>query len=304
MGTSWSVKLVERAGLNLVELRHGIEACFRLVIRQMSNWEPDSNISLFNAAPAGTWHDLPDELFTVLHCALDLAQATTGAYDPTVGPLVDAWGFGPARGPRAFPDPEALAAARACRGWDRVRLDPGPCRAFQPGGIAIDLSSIAKGYAVDLVARRLIALGTRDSLVEIGGELKGLGVKPDGTPWWVALERPPSAEYLLETILALHGLSVATSGDHRRYFESGGRRYSHILCPRTGEPVTGSLAAVTVIHPDCMRADALATALFVLGAANGPAFASCRGIAALFTIRGGDGYIERVSPALAAMLDD
>ncbi|MGE0650856.1 MAG: FAD:protein FMN transferase [Alphaproteobacteria bacterium] len=304
MGTTWSVKAVESDGRDAVFLRHGIEACLDLVIRQMSNWERDSDISRFNAAAAATWHEMPDELFSVLDCAFELARATDGAYDPTVGRLVDAWGFGPASGKTMRPDSTTLAAARRCRGWDRVQLDPGTRRAFQPGGFAIDLSSIAKGFAVDLVTDYLVAMGVRHFLVEIGGELRGRGIKPDGMPWWVELERPPATADLPPTVVALHGLAVATAGDYRRYFELGARRYSHVMDPRTGEPVVGPLAAVSVIHRDCMRADALATALFVLGPDEGRAFAARRGIAALFTIRDGSRCHERMTPALTAMLDD
>src|SRR5687768_10559502 len=264
MGTTWSVKLVVTRGL-LPEIRRGIEARLDRVVAQMSTWEPESDLSRFNRAPAGRWHALPDACVTVLAHALAIAADTAGAYDPTVGPLVDLWGFGPAPRRQTRPPARAIAAARARTGWDRLTLDARARRVRQPGGMSIDLSSIAKGFAVDEVAAHLRARGVTSYLVEIGGELCGHGVKPDGAPWWVALERPPGAAIAAsgagDLIVALHGLSIATSGDYRRFFEDGGRRYSHTLDPRTGCPVDHGVASVTVLHPECMIADAMATAL-------------------------------------------
>ncbi|ALD93712.1 Membrane-associated lipoprotein involved in thiamine biosynthesis [Cupriavidus gilardii CR3] len=172
--------------------------------------------------------------------------------------------------------------------------------------MSIDLCAIAKGYAVDAVSAWLSARGVSHHLVEIGGELRGEGVKPDGMPWWVELESPPAADDAAadaaRTVVALHGLSVATSGDYRRYFDSGGRRYAHTLDPRTGYPVSHALASVTVLHRRCMMADALSTALTVLGPEAGMAFATQRGIAARMLLRTPSGFTERMSPAFAAML--
>jgi thiamine biosynthesis lipoprotein len=297
MGTTWSVKLVAARGLHPAEIRGGIEARLDRVVAQMSTWEPDSDLSRFNRAPAGSWHALPDECLTVLAHALEVAGDTGGAYDPTVGALVDLWGFGPAQRRHTRPRADAIAAARARTGWAHLTLDARARRVRQPGGVSVDLSSIAKGFAVDQVAAHLRGLGVASYLVEIGGELRGHGAKPDGTPWWVALERPG------DMIVALHGLSVATSGDYRRFFEDGGRSYSHTIDPRTGCPVDHGLASVTVLHPECMIADALATGLTVLGPAAGLAYARRRGLAALFIGRGLRGIEERMTPSFAAMLE-
>jgi thiamine biosynthesis lipoprotein len=177
---------------------------------------------------------------------------------------------------------------------------------LQPGGVQFDLSSVAKGFAVDRVSHALRDLGAADHLVEIGGELRGSGTKPDGSPWWVALDQPAAGDAgdpACETIVALHGLSVATSGDAQRYFERDGRRWSHTIDPRTGRPVSDRLAAVTVLHPSCMRADALATALTVLGPDGGLDYATACGLAARFVIRRARGIEERITPAFAAMLE-
>jgi thiamine biosynthesis lipoprotein len=298
MGTTWSVSVVADAPpANLPEV---IRRTLDQVVAQMSTWDRDSALSRFNAAPAGSWRDLPEDLFQVLACAAEIAEDTGGAFDPTIGPVVNLWGFGPDGQRGRPPDPAAVAAALSRCGWHRLELDLAARRARQPGGLYIDLSGIAKGYAVDLVARRLREHGHASHLVEIGGELRGWGVKPDGSPWWVALETP--AGLASDTIVALHGLSAATSGDYRKFFMDGEQRHAHTIDPRTGRPAAGGLASVTVLHGACMQADAFATVLGVLGVTDGLAWARDRGIAARFLIRDGDGFIERTSPRFDAML--
>jgi thiamine biosynthesis lipoprotein len=295
MGTSWSVKAVTRMPPD--HLNPLIERCLSLVIAQMSQWQSGSDLSRFNSAPAGSWHALPDEFFFVLQYALALARDTEGAYDPTLGALTELWGFGVSGRRREIPGLGAIDQARARAGWRRVTLDASRRAAFQPGGVQLDLSSIAKGFAVDLVSEALIKCGTADYLVEIGGELRGSGTKPDLSPWWVEIEGAR------DLVIALHGVSVATSGDARRYLEDRGRRLSHTLDPRTGRPIADDLASVTVIAASCMKADAIATALSVLGAEQGVQFARDRGIAARFLSRGPDGPQERTTPAFETMLE-
>ncbi|MDQ0143135.1 FAD:protein FMN transferase [Cupriavidus necator] len=308
MGTTWSVAALLPPAVDGRTVGAGIEAVIARVIAQMSNWEADSDLSRFNRAPPGSWQALPEHCFTVLQAALQVARDSGGAYDPSAGPLVDLWGFGPASilaaARRVPPSPEAVQAARGRCGWARIEVDAAGRRARQPGGVALDFCAIAKGFAVDAVARYLCEQGLDHHLTEIGGELRGHGVKPDGLPWWVALEAPPGpgGDDAGQTLVALHGLSVATSGDYRRYFDSGGRRYAHTLDPRTGYPASHALASVTVIHPQCMLADALSTALTVLGPEAGMAHARRHGIAARFLVRTADGFLEHLSPAFAAML--
>jgi thiamine biosynthesis lipoprotein len=240
----------------------------------------------------------------VLRCAISVADLSGGAYDPTAGALVDVWGFGP-HGHPCCPDAAAIAAARQNCDWRRIRLDG--ARVFQPGGLRLDFSSIAKGFAVDKVSAHLDSLGVADHLVEIGGELIGRGTKPDGGPWWVAVDQSCSGEGSAqagETIVALHGLAIATSGDGQRYFERDGRRLSHTIDPRTGYPVLGRLASVTVLHRRCMQADALATALLVLGPEEGFSLAVRQNLAARFVLRGGGKLETRMTPAMSAMLTD
>ncbi len=306
MGTSWCVKLVASPRADLHAMHAGIQAQLDRVVAQMSTWEADSDISRFNRAAAGTWQRLPPEFFAVLACAMETARDSDGAYDPTIGALVEAWGFGPAQG-GGVPDASELTSAQAGLGWRRVSLRPQDMSALQPGGVRLDLSAIAKGYGVDLVARHLRDAGIAAALIEVGGELYGYGRKPDGGQWQVLAEAAPDAEPDEEAIcvIALDGMAVATSGDHWHAFEQDGTRQSHTLDPRTGRPVETAAAAVTVIAEDAMRADAWATALTVMGAEAGYRFAQQRNIAARFVVRGSDHeLIESKTDAFRARLSE
>ncbi len=345
MGTGWSVRLVDhgRAATLPPRLQQGLQGQLDQVVAQMSHWESDSDLGRFNLAEAGSWQRLPDEFFTVLSFAMRVARDTGDAYDPCAGAMVNLWGFGPAGGfdRPGFAPPDAAQVARLLerRRQARVELDPAGRRARQPGGALLDLSAVAKGYGVDRLAEYLEAQGIRHYLVEVGGELRGAGVKPDGQPWWVALEQPgastagvaPSVAVLSavapagpaaavhadaatasaggELVLALHGLAVATSGDYRRYFNADAAdpaarplRYSHTIDPRSGMPIANQLASVTVVHAHCMAADAWSTALTVLGPEAGLALADRLGLAARFVLRTPDGYAEHLSAAFQQML--
>ncbi|TCS13988.1 FAD:protein FMN transferase [Caulobacter sp. BK020] len=301
MGTTWSVKLVAPptadARALTVMAQHELDA----VVREMSPWEPLSDLSRYNRAAAGGWTALPPAFAQVLRAALEIAERTDGAFDPTLGALVDLWGFGPRPFSGAPPRAQDLAGAQDAAGWRRVVMDGDSL--FQPGRLRLDLNGIAKGFAVDQVAAALDRAGVRSYLVEVGGELRGTGAKPDGQPWWVELERPPVANDGVRTLVALHGLSVATSGDYRRFFEHGGRRYAHTLDPATAAPVAHPTVSVTVLDGSCLRADAYATALTVMAPEAALAFATVHGLAALILARGPAGLEERLSPALLAMLD-
>jgi thiamine biosynthesis lipoprotein len=298
MGTTWSAKAVHDRPLP------GLQAELDQVVAQMSHWEAGSDLGRFNRAAAGTWHTLPAEFAIVIDYALQVSQDTGGAYDPCAGALVNLWGFGPERrfDQAGFCAPSADAVNAVLAARHAVRYDAATRRLYQPGGVQLDLSSVAKGFAVDQLARCLRMQGVRHFLVEVGGELRGAGVKPDGQPWWVALEGVPDAQGAAGTIAALHGLALATSGDYRRHFSWQDRRASHTLDPRTGYPITNDVASVTVLHPSCMAADALSTSLTVLGETAGLAFAEQRGLAARFLLRRPGALAEVTTTAYRALL--
>lgn len=319
MGTTWSVRLVAPAADiqrdPLVDLQAGLQQQLDRVVAQMSHWEADSNLGRFNRAAPGSWHTLPAEFFEVLAFALAVADASGGAYDPCAGALVNLWGFGPDRRfdqPGFIPPSEQQRSALRAVPARRIELDRATRQACQPGGVELDLSAVAKGYGVDCLARYLDQQGIAHYLVEVGGELRGAGTKPDGQPWWVALEQAGAGDDLGDTlqpapmVLALHGLAVATSGDYRRYFKRGTQRFSHTIDPRSGAPIDNGLASVTVLHADCMAADAWSTALTVLGPQAGLGLAEQQGLAARFLVRdeASGGFGEYLSSHLTAMLDD
>lgn len=308
MGTTWHVTLVPTPGLDRDTAARGIQARLDRVDGQMSTWKPDSDLSRFNRAPAGTCRRLPPPFFRVLEHAMDVARDSGGAYDPTVGPLVDLWGFGPQQRPRRPPSAAAIAAARRHVGWQRIRLDATRREACQPGGVHLDLSAVAKGFGVDEVARWLLAHGAEHFLVEVGGELRAHGHKPDGNPWRVAVERPGAAAGRVERrdqvghVLVPGDRAVATSGDYRHYFEDADRYYSHHIDPRSGQPVAHRVASVTVVAATAMEADPLGTTLSVLGPDEGMAFARERGLAVLMIVHGENGLETLMTPAFEALL--
>ena len=310
MGTTWSVRLVAPPGSERSVIQSAIEGELSGIIALFSHWDPRSELSRLNAAPPGFWA-VSEPFWNLLNAAMDLADETNGAVDPTLGALVDLWGFGPP-GPRPLngfgtghttPFEEEIAAARALSGWGILRFNREARAVQQLGGVKLDLSGIAKGHAVDRVSDRLTALGATHHLVEIGGELRGAGVKPDGMPWWAELQQAPGAPGP-RIVAALFDLACATSGDWVRNFEVYGQRFSHTIDGRTGRPVENGVASVTVLADTAMYADAMATALTVMGPEEGPAYAEALSIAAAFVMRAEAGMTEIISPAFAAMLSE
>ena len=248
--------------------------------------------------------EVSPETFAVLEIAQQVSARSGGAFDATVGPLVDAWGFGAPERSDEAPDPATLASLRAHVGHEKLRLDAAATTvAKQAAALRVDLSAVAKGYAVDLLAERLSALGHTSFLVEVGGELRSRGRRPEGRAWRVAIEEPDVAGRRIHRIVALEDLAMATSGDYRNYYEIDGRRVSHTLDPRTGAPIEHTLASVTVVHPQAAWADAWATALTVLGPEPGSALAMEEGLAAYFLVRRPNGGFEpRMTPPFEPLL--
>lgn len=271
MGTSWSIVIVCAPGLVMEQLQQKIEHGFKVIVAQMSQWEAMSELSRYNRASPGSWHIISPQFGIVLQGAMDIARASDGAFDPTLGALSAIWGFGAAGDRGSVPTVQEVE--NCCRyNWRDVRYETDNCKLFQPGGLELDLSAIAKGFAVDYTAAVLEREGVMHALVEIGGELKAIGVKPNGEPWWIDLETPPDQQP--EPIrIALSGWAIATTGHHLRRRSAEGQDWSHSLLPQTGFPTENQVTSVSVLHPQCMQADALATAIMVLGIDDGLAFA-------------------------------
>ena len=290
MGTHYRVTIVAPQYPDLA-LRAGIQQRLDEVDATMSTWRADSELSRFNAQTGTDWVPVSPALYTVLQTAAAVSEITEGAFDVTVGPIVNLWGFGPDRRPSTPPSDAALAAARARVGQHLLHFAAAPPRIRKDrGDVYVDLSAIAKGYAVDRVADWLASTGHRDFLVEVGGEIQSRGRRADRAPWQVGVAWPEAGTAEIARVLALRDTALATSGDYRQYFEFEGRRYSHEIDPATGRPIAHALASVTVLDAACMRADALATGLLVLGPARGPALAHRLGISALFLIHRDSGF--------------
>lgn len=304
MGTFWSASLVLPAGIPAEGAERALLGVFERVIRQMSPWRLDSELVRFNEAEPGSWHALSPEFFEVLQTALRVAGETEGAYTPAIGKAIDLLGFGPSTPSEGHLDRAAFAAAMRTGQWSRIEMDPVSSRALQPGGIHLDLGSIAKGFAVDLAAREIMALGCENFLIEIGGEIRAHGCKPDAQPWWCRLERFPAVYgESIETVLALCDCSLAGSGNGRRRRFIDGRWHGHIVNGLNGGMPSPALETVFVLHPQCMMADAYATALFAMGRERGFRFAEEREIAALFVLAEPGAGSERWTSAWRALID-
>lgn len=300
MGSTWIVKIPESAldGKNVDGLFAGAKAVLEAVNEEMSTYRPSSELSRFNASSSTDWQTVSSDLAAVVERSLSIGAESNGALDVTLGPVVNLWGFGPGNPKREVPDDDALAAAMARTGLERLtfRADPAALKKTQ-ASLYVDLSASAKGHGVDRVATFLESEGLEDYFVEVGGELRARGKKDDGSAWRVAIERPQDIGRGLQRIIEIGDRAVATSGDYRNFFKAEGRRFSHTIDPRTGRPVVHSLASVSVVHERCESADAWATALMVLGPEKGYAMAVDRDLVAFFIVRRESGFEELRSPA-------
>jgi thiamine biosynthesis lipoprotein len=265
-----------------------VQGVLDAVESSMSTYRGDSEITRVNRAPGNTRVEVSSDFYQVLSAAIAVGRQSRGAYDVTVGPLVELWGFGPTPFSGAVPSDEAIAQAMASVGQHHLRLDGENVAVSKLAPVSLDLSSIAKGFAVDRVAELLMEAGIHRFLAEVGGEMRVAGLSHRGDAWRVAIEKPDSGVRDIAAAIALTEGAVATSGDYRNFFELDGQRFSHTIDPRTGRPVVHDLVSVTVVHPSAMMADAWATALSVLGAVEGPEVAREQGLAVYFIQRNGD----------------
>ena len=306
MGTRYSVRIVDESGthdapLKLAAIQDHVESRLNDINRQMSTYDPQSELSRFNSYRGNDWFAVSPATAHVVEFALQLAVDSGGAFDPTVGPLVNLWGFGPKKRKESPPSEEEIAAARALVGYTNlaVRTDPPALRKLH-ADLYVDLSAIAKGFAVDEISQLLEELGITSSMVEIGGEVHTRGSRPGGLPWRIGVEQPDLRARKLRKVYQLYDAAIATSGDYRNFFEYEGVRFSHTIDPATGQPVRHQLATVAVLADSCLEADALATALLVMGDHQGYDWCVEREVAALFLVREGTDVVQRATPRFQA----
>jgi len=294
LGTRYNITLIAPpAELHKEQLSERIVNTLERIDELASTWREDSQLSLFNANPSAGWINVSAELCSAIESSLEISRLSNGAFDITVGPLVNLWGFGPAGDSGEPPDQDAIAAAMQDVGYEQLQVDcKRPALHKQHPGLYVDLSGWAKGLAVDEVALLLKRSGLENYMVEIGGELTVRGFNAERKNWAIAIETPSTIMRRPHSVLRLTNTSVATSGDYRNYFEHNGVRYSHTIDARTGRPVSHQLAAVTVVDQSAAWADAMATALLVLGPEAGPALAENLGVAGYFLVHESGGFEE------------
>ncbi len=299
MGTSFTIKVsVIPDILAKDELKLEIKQLLDSINSQMSTYQEDSELSLFNKNISTQWQTVSNSLYSVLKEAQRISRVSQGAFDITVGPLVNLWGFGV--DPASFKEPEEslINEQLAKIGYKNLLLNDKTLQIKKElPELYLDLSAIAKGYAVDRVGLLLEKNGIDDYMIEIGGELRLKGKNIQGQPWKIAVEKPTINQRMIQRILSLTNISLATSGDYRNFFERDGVRFSHTIDPRTGKPIKHKLASVTILSDTTINADALATAMMVLGAEQGYKIAEEQHIAALFIIKNEGEFEEKATTA-------
>ena len=292
MGTTYNITLypTKEKPLDSKQLQKQIDDSLKRINQQMSTWIKDSEISLFNKSESTDWHPVSAEFVSVVEAAQSISTLSNGAFDITIGPLINIWGFG-----KDFknnnPDDTTIAAAKENTGYQKllVQTSPPALKKLTPK-LQINLSAIAKGYGVDAIAEQLANAGVDSYLVEIGGEIRANGSKPNKSLWRIAIEKPSTKERSIQQGLLLDNTGVATSGDYRNYFERDGKRYSHTIDPETAKPITHQLASITVLHKSAMMADGLATAIMVLGEEKAKTFIADNKLSAYMISRDKNGF--------------
>ncbi|EXF94499.1 thiamine biosynthesis lipoprotein ApbE [Pseudomonas fluorescens HK44] len=292
MGTRYSAVFYAEPSVDEAAIHKSLFAAVDTVDQQMSTWKAQSALNRLNAAPEQQWLPIPEELTTVLATALRVGRQSSGAFDIAVGDLVNAWGFGPGEQQPSAAHISASDRQGRVPATQALEIDPLRNLARKRSATTLDLSGIAKGFAVDEMARCLDGWGITNYLVGIDGEMRARGAKPGGQSWVVAIERPRRGIREVMGVMEISDAAIATSGDYRHWIEVAGRHYSHTMDPGLGAPLSNSLAAVTVVAATCMLADAWATALMVLGEKAGPELAQERGMDALFVVHDGEQFRE------------
>ncbi|MCF7847936.1 MAG: FAD:protein FMN transferase [Kiritimatiellales bacterium] len=308
MGTTYSITITGRVPRSTLKiLDQTIGNTLAEVNRQMSTWDPASEISAFNQSGSTEPFPVSAPFAKVVQAALGLSDTTGGAFDPTLNPLLNLWGFGSRSNHAGVPPDDDVERTRAACGWRHLHAETASAIRKDIPGLQLDLGAIAKGYGVDAVAADIRAAGLANYFVEIGGEVYVEGTNPDGVPWRIGVQLPSTGPVgeSLQGIINIHNRAVATSGDYRNYIEKDGVIYSHIMDPRTGRPALHNVASVTVLAPSCMEADGMATGLFVMGAEKGLEWVENHpGVEALFLLHDEkDEIIEKFSSGFKSLTD-
>ena len=303
MGTWYHVKYLPSADspLSNKEIEGQLHDRLSHVDQLMSTYKPDSEVSRFNASLPDQWFSVSAETLEVISLAQQISEKTSGAFDISVAKLVNLWGFGPEQSKFKIPETNTLQKVLDQIGYQNLQVDESQLRIRKKTPLLIDLSAIAKGYGVDEAADYLDSLAVESYLVEVGGEIRTRGLKPDGSPWRIAIESPNSQQRDVYGIIDITDLAVATSGDYRNYFEQNGQRFSHTINPTTGYPIKHNLASVTVIGQRAAEVDALATAFSVMGLENALRYATKYNVAAYFIVKKEEGFVGTASDRFTAL---
>lgn len=302
MGTTYNIKYINQDGLPKPEdIQAEIDKRLELVNDQMSTYRKDSELSQFNQSKTLTPFTVSKDTALVIKEAIRLNKITLGALDVTVGPLVNLWGFGPEARPEVVPTEQELTARRNIVGIEHLTVTETTVSKNIPE-LYVDLSTIAKGWGVDVVADYLETLNIADYMVEVGGEMRVKGKNKENVAWRIAIEKPSVNERGIQEIIEPGYHAVATSGDYRIYFEKEGVRYSHIINPITGKPISNKVVSVTVLDKSSMTADGLATGLMVLGEEQGMDVANTHNIPVFMIVKTKDGFKEIASEAFKPFL--
>ena len=304
MGTTYSVKIKnDNQTVNKKNMRNDIEKILSEINQSMSTYIEKSELSKINYSKSLGWHTLSDDLFTVIEHANNISKKTNGAFDITIGPLVNLWGFGPNKSENKMPSTESIELVKKDIGYRKILLNKSQKKISKlVPDLYLDLSGIAKGFAVDKIARHLEKKNLENYLIEIGGELLANGINNDKMIWQIGIENPNVRDKQVKRIIQLKNMAMATSGDYKNYFEENGVRYSHTIDPVTGKPIKHKLVSVTVLDSTALNADVLATAFMVMGPEKTLLLASDLKVAVYLIIKNGQIFEERYNDYFAPFI--
>ncbi|QTF08761.1 FAD:protein FMN transferase ApbE [Brenneria izadpanahii] len=305
MGTFYSVKISGEQKESKEQLQQEIDALLEQANNEISTYRNDSTLSKFNQYRGSDPQPISNGMADIILAAQRIGRATGGAMDITVGPLVNLWGFGPQKQPTQIPSQQQIDEARRKIGLKHLKLlsdEQGEWIQKDLPDLYVDLSTLGEGYGADVLAQLMARKGITDYLVSVGGAISSRGVNAEGTPWRVAIQKPTDQENAMQAAVNLQGYTISTSGSYRNYFEQNGQRYSHVIDPSTGKPITHQLVSVTVIAPTALEADGWDTGLMVLGREKALQLAEQQGLAVYLITKTDKGFHAEMTPQFRSFL--